>query len=399
MFFALGLMSKPMLVTLPFVLLLLDFWPLGRLRSAGDLRHLVIEKVPLFVLSGISSDVTILAQKSGGAIQTAEAIPLDARLFNAIVAYAKYVWMMFYPAGLAVWYPYDKQLPAWQIAASLLFLALVTAAVWLLRSSKPYLLFGWLWFLGTLVPVIGLVQVGEQQMADRYTYVPYFGLFVMIVWGIGDVSKKLGISGRAVLVPAIAVVLVLTFLAHRQAAFWKDEETLYRQSLSVTKDAFLPMHNLCHSLMLRDRLDEAEPLCLESVRIRPEWRESHNTLGIIRTKQARYSEAVGFFEKSLAISPGDAIVYANLAVALSLDGNPERAEESLKNVRQEALTPDNWSSAFDTLGSAYLAKGNFEKALEFLARALQATGFTITSIRDVTPIPHNGCRPPKKRRV
>ena len=189
--FILGLMSKPMLVTLPFVLLLMDYGFLERLKSRHDLKSLVIEKIPFFALSAISSYITILAQKSEGAIQSLEFLPFQTRLLNAVVSYAKYIVSFFYPVKLSVWYPYDENFAVWQIAGSMVLLLAITAfCIWQIRQRK-YLLTGWLWFLGTLIPVIGLVQVGSQPIADRYTYIPYFGLFIMLVWGINDLFNYL----------------------------------------------------------------------------------------------------------------------------------------------------------------------------------------------------------------
>ena len=211
--FVLGLMSKPMLVTLPFVLLLMDYGFLERLKTRHDLKSLVVEKLPFFALSAISSYITILAQKSEGAIQSLEFLPFQTRLLNVVVSYAKYIVSLFYPVNSSVWYPYDENLPVWQIAGSMVLLLVITAlCIWQIRPRK-YLLTGWLWFLGTLIPVIGLVQVGSQPIADRYTYVPYFGLFIMLVWGINELFNFLKFDKKIIVSFTIIVLSIFTFLS------------------------------------------------------------------------------------------------------------------------------------------------------------------------------------------
>ena len=367
--FALGLMAKPMLVTLPFVLLLMDFWSLERLKGLRDLPSLLLEKAPLFVLSAVSAFITILAQRSAGAVEALEFLPLGTRILNALLAYAKYVVMLFYPAKLAVWYPYEREFPAWQIGGALVLLAAVTAlCVWQMRQRK-YLLTGWLWFLGTLVPVIGIVQVGSQSMADRYTYIPYFGLFIMLAWGLGDLLK----SKRAFYAVLAGAVIVCSILSFRQTALWRDNETLYRHTLAVTKDNFLISHNLCFTLTLEDRTSEAEPLCRRAVELNPNFYEGYNTLGILQLKRGQAAEAEANFRKVLEIAPRFTLAYANLAVAESLQKKPEDAEASLeKAVRFNDGKVSNqiWIDALNNLARAYSEQGKHEKAAENLTRIL-----------------------------
>ncbi len=367
--FAFGLMAKPMLVTLPFVLLLMDFWSLERLKSLRDLPALLIEKIPLFVLSAVSSYVTILAQRSSGAVESLDFLPLGTRFLNAIVSYAKYVVMMFYPADLAVWYPYESDFPVWQIGGAFVLLIGVTAfCLWQIRERK-YLLMGWLWFLGTLVPVIGIVQVGSQSLADRYTYIPYFGLFIMLAWGIGDLLK----SKKAFFAFFAIAVLALSILSFRQTSFWKDNETLYKRTLAVTKNNFLISHNLCYTLTLENRLDEAEPLCRAATEIRPGFYEGYNTLGILQIRRGEYAEAEQNFRQVLEKNPNFTLAYANLSVAQSLQKKPEEAEVNLeKAVRfnDGRVSNDVWVNALFNLALAYNEQGKFEKAAENLTRIL-----------------------------
>ncbi len=372
--FILGLMAKPMLVTLPFVLLLMDYWSLERLKNLKDLKPLIIEKIPFFVLSAASSYITILAQKSSGAIQNLEALPFQTRIINAVSAYAKYIISLFYPVNLSVWYPYNENFSVLEIAGSVILLIAVTAfCLWQVKKRK-YLIVGWLWFLGTLVPVIGLVQVGAQPMADRYTYLPYFGLFIMLVCGLAELFDYLKINRKAVLLLSIVVVLILSFISFRQTSFWKSDETLYAHSLSVTQDNYLILQNYCHFLMLKDRLDEAEKLCRDSIEVKPRYAEAVNTLGIIQFKRGQYAEAAESFGKTLEIAPGYKEIYFNYSNALSLSGKPVEAEEQL--AKAIVFTPPNanpvvWIETLSNLAAAYGKAEKFENAAENYTRILQ----------------------------
>ena len=248
--FSLGLMAKPMLVTLPFVLLLLDYWPLGRLRLKGPaaaaaspkpgpgvtIKRLVWEKSPLFVISALSIVVTFYAQKEAGAISTLQTLPIANRLANAMVAYGSYLGKMFWPAHLAVFYPHPgHNLPIWQALAAGLALAVLTLLALRQARRHPYLLVGWLWYLGTLLPVIGLVQVGGQAMADRYTYVPFIGLFIVVVWGMADLAARWRAPKFLLPVGAGVVLSALMVCTWVQVSYWRDSITLYEHTLEVTR--------------------------------------------------------------------------------------------------------------------------------------------------------------------
>lgn len=371
--FVLGLLSKPMLVTFPFVLLLLDYGFLDRLKSKADLKELLVEKIPLFVLSAISCVVTIYAQKSWGAIQSLEMLPFQTRFFNAFVSYVKYIISFFYPAGMSVWYPYDKNLSNLEIGGSMLLILGISAlCVW--KSEKKYLLAGWLWFLGTLVPVIGLVQVGNQPIADRYTYVPFFGLFIMLVFGLKDLFDHFKTDLKAFYGIWIIGILIFTFAAHRQTSNWKGDETLYRHSLSVTKDNYIVLQTYCHHLMLKDRLDEAEKLCRQAIEIKPDFAGAINTLGIVEFKRGKFAEAAENFKKTIEVSPNYEGIYFNYSNALSLSGKPEEAEAQLQKAIQ--ITPPNanppiWVESLNNLAFSYSRKQKIENAAENFERILQ----------------------------
>lgn len=329
--FALGLMSKPMLVTLPFVLLLCDYWPLKRLKKLADLRNLILEKLPMFVLTVISSYITLIAQKSGGAVD--QSLSLEFRLMNSVISYATYVLMLFYPVNLGLQYPYRRVINTEIFAASLVFLLIITAfCLWQWKKRK-YLIVGWFWFLGTLVPVIGIVQVGAQAMADRYTYIPYFGLFIALIWGIGEIAERFNLQ-KAVVTAGFLVVLILSVLSYRQASYWRNSETLYRHSLSVVGESFLLAYNLCLVLARQDRLDEAEDFCRKAIAWNREYPQAYNGLGIIKMIKKEYEEAVNYFYTALSIEPMEPLTRLNYARALEKVGRTDEAENQMHIVEQ-----------------------------------------------------------------
>jgi protein O-mannosyl-transferase len=375
--FALGLTAKPMLVTLPFVLLLCDYWSLERWKALRDLKPLVIEKLPLFALSAISAYVTILAQKSFGAVQTLQMLPLPTRLLNAVVAYAKYVATFFYPVNLGVTYPYQESFPLWQTLGSLALLIAITALCIRQRRERKYLLMGWLWFLGTLVPVIGVVQVGSQSMADRYTYVPFFGLFVMIVWGAWEIFLRLGLNRMIVAAMVGVVLLALSFLCFKQVSHWQNAETLYSHTLGVGQGNFIIKHNFCNYLLRENRLDEAERLCRASIDENPNFVDSYTTLGVVYARKQNLEAAVQNFKKSLEIDPNNPTVYTNLAAPLAMLGRTEEAEQNIDKAadiyRRAGAPPSILNNAYTNLAAAYAAQQKFEKSSEILSRVLQIT--------------------------
>ena len=243
--FILGLMTKPMLVTLPFVLLLLDYWPLNRFQfgSSGDCNYsiqrpfdfgLVWEKTPLFLLAAVSSVMTYIVQKSGGAVNSLATIPFHDRIANAIVSYVSYIGKMIWPDNLAVFYPYPKSILLWKVAGAGLLLVVVSVVIFRMVRTKPYFAVGWLWYIGTLVPVIGLVQVGSQGMADRYTYVPLIGIFVIIAWGVPDFMPKWRYKKIGFTVTIAAILAIIMITTRLQIRYWSDSLTLFKHAFEVT---------------------------------------------------------------------------------------------------------------------------------------------------------------------
>jgi protein O-mannosyl-transferase len=370
--FALGLMSKPMLVTLPFVLLLLDYWPLGRWRACaagqsqrapplpanpwrGPLRstharlrpagrtafRLVIEKVPLLVLAAASSVVTCIAQQSKGAMAMLSHEPsFPERLLNALVSYVAYLGKTVWPSQLIVFYPYPAQRPLWQPALAAVFLIVATGIVIWCWRRLPYLAVGWFWYLGTLLPVIGLVQVGAQSMADRYTYIPLIGIFILGVWSIGDLTAGWRYQRTALAVSAAGVILVCMGLSTQQTADWADNQSLFTYVLSVTPDNAAAHSSMADDLLRQNRNEEAEVHCRELARIEPKARAyAHLMWGQTLVNRNRQSEAVAHFREAIRLDPNMAIAHNNLAMALMQVGKPQEVIEHLNEAAR--LAPDN----------------------------------------------------------
>ncbi len=308
---ALGLMAKPMLVTLPFVLLLLDYWPLRRLIPPW---RLVVEKLPLLALSAASCVATPLAQSE--AVERLEILPLGSRMANAVVSYAAYLGQLFYPAGLAAFYPHPENgLPLWQVAGAVLLLAGITAGVAACWRRCPSLPVGWFWYVGMLVPVIGLVQVGEQSMADRYTYLPQIGLAIALAWGAKQV---LGAWPPRALVCGVGFAVILGVLmgcASQQACYWRNSETLWRRDLDCTSHNALAHYNLGLALADGGRVDEAIVQFKKALAIKPDYVAAMNNLGVALCDQGRVVEAIAQYRNALSIRPDYAMAHVNLGIA------------------------------------------------------------------------------------
>ena len=371
--FGLGLLAKPMLVTLPFVLILLDVWPLKRVASIRQLVPAVIEKVPLIVLAAASSFITFTAQALSGSVLGLERFSLESRILNSATSYVKYVFVLFYPADLGVWYPFEPIGTAAFVAALGLLLAISAAALWQIRE-RPYIAVGWFWFVGTLVPVIGLVQVGAQSMADRYTYIPYIGLFVIVVWGAAELIEKFRIDVRVGATACLIAVVMLGWVAFVQAGFWKNSETLYRRTLAVTDENYFLMNLLCKHYIDKTPVENAERRCTELLDHTSNYLEAHNTIGLLRVELGRYDDALVSYRKALQIRPNAAIVYLNMSVAYSKKGDVEQAERHLGHAVElsgQSLTRDALAYAYNALGEAYIAKNapvNARRAFETAIR-------------------------------
>jgi tetratricopeptide (TPR) repeat protein len=327
--FCMGLMSKPMVVTLPFVLFLLDKWPLRQ-----SLRSALRVKIPLLVLSAASAVAAYLVQRSSGAVREVGQFPLGLRVENAVVSYAAYIVKMFWPARLAAFYPYPHHLPLWQIALSTLLLSGISIVVLRERRSRPYLAVGWLWYLGTLVPVIGLIQVGAQARADRYTYLPMVGLSIMLAWGLREVLKSKGaISG------AIAACLACAVLCEAQIQYWRNSETLFRHALDVTSSNYLAHHNLGVALADEGRFAEAIKQYQAALQIEPNAANVQTDYGNALAKSGRMPEAIAHYQQALRALPDSPITHNDLANALA--ANPGSMPQAIAEYQTALrLKPD-----------------------------------------------------------
>ena len=381
-FLALGLMAKPMLVTLPLVLLLLDFWPLGRMgakRPSDDrvvaaattlhsIGRLVLEKVPLFALAAAASAVALLVQGEAGALVSPEVISPALRLEYAPVAYVAYVVKMFYPAGLAVFYSFPQSIPVWQWAGALAILAGITAAAVRFGRQQPYLAVGWLWFLGTLVPVIGLVKVGLQSMADRYTYVPYIGLFIMVAWGIRALTAEWRRKAIFLGVPAAAAVLACMALTAMQVGYWTDTITLYRHAAEVTEDNFVMRQYLGGALAAQGDFAEAAANFREAVRIRPDVWVFHSDLAEALYRQGRVADAIPEYREAARLQPGSWAARNSLGKCLVIQGACIEAAMELEAALR--INPDN-AETHNNLGAAYISLGRPAEAISQFEQALR----------------------------
>jgi len=344
--FALGLMAKPQIVTLPFVLLLWDYWPLARLdgdAAAGNdpggaprsLRFLVLEKVPLFILAAADCFVIVLSQRAGNAMRTASEVPWSLRLENAIVSYVRYLGKAFWPSRLAPMYPLaGRLLPWWQVAGAAALLAFLS--FFLLRwRGRRYLLVGWLWFLGTLVPMIGIITVGEQAMADRFAYIPYIGLFMAVVWSADDFLSEHGMPRFWLAGAAGAVLVAIGLLTYRQLAFWRDDETLWRYTLTVTDDNYMAHDNLAYALALSGRAKEA----ISEFRAA---RQLHQYPGEQIVKLAHYELGMGY--------PQEALEECRAALGASAD--PLVREAALQGMGRALLELHRYDEADESYGEA-----------------------------------------------
>jgi tetratricopeptide (TPR) repeat protein len=326
---ALGLMAKPMLVTLPLVFLLLDYWPLGRLHfdQRSSVSSLVWEKIPLFVLSALSAVVTFLVQQQEGAIQSLELVPLKVRVANALVAYAGYLRKMIWPKDLAVFYPHPGSVPFWKPAVACFFLLAVCVLVKHKGRLHPYLVTGWLWYLGTLVPVIGIVQVGAHSMADRYAYVPLIGLFIMLVWGTHDLTRE-WLYRKIILVPLVtAYILALAAGTWQHLGHWKNSISLFEHAVRVTSNNYIAHLNLGTAWYSKGEVDVAISHFSKALRINANHANIHDSLGVALLAKGRFKEAIPHFSRALEIDPDAEGAKGNLKIALRHMDEPDDEAE------------------------------------------------------------------------
>ena len=372
---ALGLLAKPMLVTWPLVMLLLDYWPLRRLQRLDTkgqlsvLRNLAVEKLPLFGLVAASAIITFLAQSHEGAVRTFADAPVALRLSNALVSYAKYLLLMFWPNDLAVYYPLAPMgIPLWQTIGAVFLLIGITAFCLFQRKIRPYLIMGWLWFLGTLVPVIGLVQVGGQIMADRYFYIPSIGLFIALVFGLADIAKSWRVAPSLSMGIACAALLILATLTNAQIQRWRDSFTLFEHTLAVTPPNLHIEHNLGLAMGASGRYDEAAAHFEKILQIDPNFYDGLVAMGVTRQFQGRLPEALDYFQAAIRSQPDAPKAHVQLALALWKQNRDQAALEQMHRASQ--LAPKDAHIRAD-FGLALELVGRIPEAIEQFHEALR----------------------------
>ncbi len=375
--FALGLMSKPMVVTLPFVLLLLDFWPLGRIcdlrftiyasNDRDSLGRILLEKIPFFILAALACGATVWAQKAGNSVVSAAALPLPDRAANALVSYVLYLWKTVWPADLAVLYPYSHTWTFWQAAAAGILLLAVTGAVLSQWRAQPHLAVGWFWFLGTLVPVIGLMQVGLQFMADRYTYIPCLGLFIMAVWSIPEKWAKWPRPGLVLATATSAILLLLVLATRVQLTYWQDSVALFSHTAAITQDNILAEYNLAEALERKGEDADAVTHYLKALAIRPNRVEAqynsqpqaHFNLGLIYRKHELWPEAETQLREAVRADTNEAMPHYALGSVLLSTGRFAEAAREFETTTN--LAPDHAGARYN-LGLALEGEKDFAGA-------------------------------------
>ncbi len=380
--FALSLMAKPMLVTLPFVLILLDFWPLGRFYRSGikSLGHLLAEKIPFFILCFASSVVTVVAQHRGGAVASLELLPFGTRAESVVVTYLVYLRRAFWPSPLSVFHPYQRD---WKlmmvIGAGLVLLAMTIGAVQMARK-RPYFVTGWFWFLGTLVPVIGLVQVGAQAFADRYTYFPFIGLFIIVAWSAYDINARQPGIGLALRAAALCILGALAAATFVYLACWKNTEMLCRHALKVTQENFVAHGTLGAALLDEGRVPEAKEQFASALEIDPGYYAALFGLGKALLNEGNDEQAASLFRRTLSIAPQHAVAHYLLAGVLA---KQDKTDEAIVHY-EEAIRINPWfiSPRID-LASIFIGRRQAEGAMTNALAALNLDPYSADAHFDI----------------
>jgi protein O-mannosyl-transferase len=405
--FACGLMSKTMVVTLPFILLLLDWWPLQRFQLKTQdsrlktLRALILEKLPFLAAALGGGLLTVLAEKGIGAVAATTHFPISDRIGNSVLSYVRYLAQTAWPYDLAVFYPYPKTLSLGLVAGAALLLLLVSAFTWRASRSRPWLAFGWVWYLVTLLPVIGLIQVGSHAHADRYTYVPLIGIFLVIVWGMHDAARRWRLPLSAWATGTIILIGLCILFTRRQIGFWKDSEALFRHAIAVTGDNALACNNLGTALVSQGKLDEAVSVLRKAerlspddasvqdnlgaalarlgqldeaiihlrkaIRLNPAHAGAHNDLGAALGQQGRLDEAIEQLQLAVKLAPGDAGAHCNLGDALA---SKDRLDEAISQYKEAVTLKSDYPEAYCNLGIALARKGHLDEAIGRFQEAL-----------------------------
>jgi Tfp pilus assembly protein PilF len=361
---ALGLMAKPMLVTVPILLLLLDVWPLRRSMSI----NLVTEKLPLLVLSAASAVITLLVQRHGGAVMRFDQVPLSLRIANVPLAYVHYITKMFWPVDLVAMYPLPREIPAPEVLGAMLILVGMSAFVARMGRRHPYLAVGWLWYLVALVPVIGIVQVGAQSSADRYTYVSLIGISLMIAWGVPEALGESSARTNVLRVASAAIVATCTLLSFRQVQYWRNSLALWQHAVDATPDSYFAHASLGYVLWKSGKVDDAIGQYNVSLRLRSDFPDTHNNLGVALARQGRLTAAMPHFSEAVRLKPDFVAARDNLnataARLRTLDGELSRYADDVRKRPNDLV-------ARNEFGAALAAQGRIDEAIEQFAAAVR----------------------------
>ena len=375
LFFAMGLMSKPMLVTLPFVLLLLDYWPLRRLQSdrRTAISRLVYEKIPLLVLVAGSVVTTLTVQKMGGALGSLNAFPIQERVINALVSYWLYLQKMIWPGGLAIFYAHpENTLSVWKGLATAALLALVTTAAIRLARRAPYFAVGWFWYLGTLIPVIQLVQTGSIAMADRYAYVPLIGIFIIIAWGLPELLAKWRLRSRILTIAAGIWISTLMLMTWNQVSHWKNSITIFSHAIEVTDieypDFLLAHNNLANALLAEGRTGKAISHYKMAINLMPDYAVNHNHLANALFAEQKTEEAISHFKMAIELMPDYAIAHNNLGTVLLAE---QKTEEAISHYKTAVKLLPDYATAHYNLGFALMKEKKTGEAIFHFKMAIQ----------------------------
>jgi tetratricopeptide (TPR) repeat protein len=355
LFLALGLMSKPMLVTWPLVMLLLDYWPLERCQTRRAWR-LLAEKIPFFALAAAVGVATFMVQKQGHAVKTFEAFPLGARGANALLSYGRYLGKLFWPTDLAVFYPHP------------VVMAGVSVLLFRQRRRYPFLLMGWLWYCGTLVPVIQLLQTGGHAMADRYTYMPSVGVLVVAVWGAYEITRGWRYQAMALSVGGGAAIILCLALTRQQLGYWQDSESLFEHAVKVTENNHLAHYNLGTFLSQKGQMDEAIRHLQETIRLKPAYAPAHCNLGVALGENGQTDEAIRQFREALRLKPEDAEAYYNLGIVLDKKG---QMDEAIRQYQEAVRLKPDWAPVHNDLGIVLLNQGRVDEAVRQYQEAIR----------------------------
>jgi tetratricopeptide (TPR) repeat protein len=403
--FALGLLAKPMLVTLPVLLLLLDYWPLLRFATKGrpleqirgpdfaqgatpgrqrtedrerktegvfqklSIGQLIIEKVPFLVLSIVSSVITFLIQLRGSAVAPIDDLLLKARIVNVFLSYVRYIGKMFWPQNLAVFYPFDAgSFAFWQVGLCVLLLLVISVFVIRFGRNRKYLLVGWFWFVVTLVPVIGLVQVGSQALADRYTYISYTGLFIMIAWGLPELFSKWPQRKIALGLSMVIALIPLGICTHRQVSYWNNSFTLFSRTIEVTQNNHIVYNNLGVAYDKLGRYQNAIEAYKQAIRIKPDFAQANSNLGVTYGKLGRYQDEIESCKQAIRIKPDFAEAHNNLGFAY---GSLNRYQDEIESCKQAIRIKPDYAEAYYNLGFAYANLGRYQDAVGAYKQAIR----------------------------